>query len=201
MPDSLKELIRVMSFLPGIGEKTATKLAYFLLQANKNYVDNFSNSLQDLHDKIDICPVCGSFVNTGEWICRICAHPNRKKNLICVVEEYLDLVAIENLGIFDGVYHVLWGTLSPIQGIFASDLNFETLFSRIADGQDMELIIATNPNIQWEAAFAYIVQQLESRWLRHFLTISRPSRWLSSGYLEYADNMTLIHALRDRKIV
>jgi len=201
MPDSLKELIRVMSFLPGIGEKTATKLAYFLLQTNQNYLDNFSHSLKNLHEKIDVCPVCGSFINVWQWECSICANPKRKKNLICVVEEYLDLVAIENLGIFDGTYHVLGGTLSPITGVFAADLNFENLFSRIADGDNMELIIATNPNIQGEAAFAYIIQELEKRGLRRFLTISRPSRGLSSGYLEYADNMTLIHAMRDRKIV
>lgn len=110
------------------------------------------------------------------------------------------MLVIENAWVFDGVYHILGGAISPINGVFIWDLNFEKLFERIAHHRgDLELIIATNPNIEWEATLQYILWELEKRGLKKFVKISRLSRGLSSGYLEYADNITLINSLKERK--
>lgn len=133
-------------------------------------------------------------------MCEICSSEERQTNIICVVEEYLDMVTIENSKIFNGRYHILWGAISPINGIFIWDLNFENLFKRISDFDgDLELIMATNPNIEWEATVQYILGELEKRWLKKFVKVTRLSRWLSSGYLEYADNITLINSIKERK--
>lgn len=110
------------------------------------------------------------------------------------------MVTIENSKIFKGNYHILWGAISPINGVFIWDLNFENLFKRISefDGS-LELIMATNPNIEWEATVQYILSELEKRGLKKFVKVTRLSRGLSSGYLEYADNITLINSIKERK--
>jgi len=183
MPESLKKLINLISFLPWIWEKSATKLAFFLLNSNKNYLENLSTSLINLKDSISKCEICGSLVDRWNHICRICSSNIRNKNIICVVEEYLDMLTIENLWVFDWVYHILGWAISPINWIFIWDLNFESLFNKIKNStQNIELILATNPNIEWEATAQYIL-----------------SRWLSSGYIEYADNITLINSIKERK--
>ncbi len=200
MPESLKKLINIINFLPWIWEKSATKLAFFLLHSNKNYLENFSQALNHLHGSIAKCEMCGSLIDAGKHICEICASWDRQTNIICVVEEYLDMVTIENSKIFNGRYHILWWAISPINGVFIWDLNFENLFKRISDFDgDLELIMATNPNIEWEATVQYILGELEKRWLKKFVKVTRLSRWLSSWYLEYADNITLINSIKERK--
>lgn len=200
MPESIKKLIQILSFLPWIWEKSATKLAFFLLNSNKNYLQNFSQALWNLPNTIWKCEVCGSLVDHWNEICVICSWKKRNQDIICVVEEYLDMLVIENAWVFDWVYHILWWAISPINGVFIWDLNFEKLFERIAHHRgNLELIIATNPNIEWEATLQYILWELEKRGLKKFVKISRLSRGLSSGYLEYADNITLINSLKERK--
>jgi len=200
MPESLKKLINLISFLPWIWEKSATKLAFFLLNSNKNFLDNFANSLQNLKWSIKKCDICGILVDANVDICNICANSNRDHNLICVVEEYLDMISIENSKVFNWVYHILGGCISPINWIFIWDLTFENLFKRLNDKNTFtELIIATNPNIEWEATSNYITEQIEKRWLKKFVKLTRLSRWLSSGYIEYADNITLINSIKERK--
>lgn len=200
MPESLKRLINLISFLPWIWEKSATKLAFFLLNSNKNYLENISNTLLHLKTSVFKCENCWSLIDVEKKLCSICLSENRNKNIICVVEEYLDMISIENSKIFDGVYHILGGAISPMNWIFIWDLNFENLFKKISNIQtNIELIMATNPNIEWEATVQYIIGELEKRWLKKFVKLTRLSRWLSSGYIEYADNITLINSIKERK--
>ena len=200
MPEALKKLINTISYLPGIGEKSATKLGFFLLNANKSYLDSFKNSIDTIQTKIWRCEICQWLLDAWKMQCNICANDSREKRLICVVEEYLDMLTIEESGQFSWVYHVLGGAISPMNGVFIGDLSFEALFERIVwiDG-DVELILATNPNIEWEATNAYLKEEIAKRDIAFKTKITKLSRWLSSGYLEYADNITIINALRDRK--
>lgn len=200
MPESLKKLINLISFLPWIWEKSATKLAFFLLNSNKNYIENISNSLLNLKDSISKCEICGSLIDKWNHICHICSSNTRNKNIICVVEEYLDMLSIENLWVFEWVYHILGWAISPINWVFIWDLNFESLFKKIWNSnENIELIMATNPNIEWEATIQYIIWEIEKRWFKKFVKLTRLSRWLSSGYIEYADNITLINSIKERK--
>ncbi len=200
MPESLKKLIQMISFLPGVGEKSATKLAFFLLNSNKNYLENFANLLNNLKWSVGKCEKCWALVDAWKDLCNICLNNNRDKNLICVVEEYLDMLTIENSKIFNWTYHILGWAISPINWVFIWDLNFESLFKKISDfNWTLELIMATNPNIEWEATVQYILWELEKRWLKKFVKVTRLSRWLSSWYLEYADNITLINSIKERK--
>ncbi len=200
MPEVLKRLINNISLLPWIWEKTATKLAFFLLNAKTDYIENFKSSLDDLKSKIAKCPICGSLMNINQESCKICASTVREKNLICVVEEYLDLLTIEQTWWYNWVYHILGWSISPINWVFAADLNFKKLFARIENSEDkIELLIATNPNIEWEATTAYIKEEISKIWLSYKVKITRLSRGLSSGYIEYADNITILNAIKERK--
>lgn len=200
MPESLKKLINLIWFLPWIWEKSATKLAFFLLNSNKNFLQNLSSSLNEIQSSVKKCDMCWSLVDKNIDLCHICKSQSRKDDLICVVEEYLDMLTIENSQIFDWKYHILWWAISPINWVFIWDLNFEKLFERIQNHNwNMEILVATNPNIEWEATSMYIREQIEKRWLKKFVTLTRLSRWLSSWYLEYADNITLINSIKERK--
>ena len=202
MPDSLKKLINNISLLPWIWDKTATKLAFFLLNSKENYIKELSNNLVDIKSNVWRCEICGALTNIWDNFCAICSDDIRKKNLICIVEEYLDLLTIEQTWWFDWVYHVLWWSISPINWVFVADLNFKKLFSRIEWSEEkIELIIATNPNIEWEATLAYIKEEISAKWLNHKVKITRLSRWLSSWYIEYADNITILNAIKERKEV
>lgn len=200
MPESLKSLINTIWYLPWIWEKSATKLAFFLLNSNKNFINNFKENLTNIKEKIGFCENCNSLTNLWESFCSICSKQERSKNCICVVEEYLDMITIENSGWFNWVYHILGWAISPINWIFIWDLNFPKLFERILNSDDkVELILWMNPNIEWEATASYIKEEIVKRWLKYKVKITRLSRWLSSGYIEYADNITLINAIKERK--
>jgi recombination protein RecR len=202
MPESLKQLINSISYLPWIWEKSATKLAFFLLNANKNYIENLSNNLKNIKDKIGFCETCFSLCDKWKKACKICENETRDKNTIAVVEEYLDLLTIEETSGFNWVYHVLWWAISPINWVFIWDLRFKELFKRIEDADTkVEIILATNPNIEWEATSSYITEEIDKRKLKHKTKITRLSRGLSNGYIEYADNITLVNAIKERKEV
>ncbi|MDQ7009678.1 MAG: recombination mediator RecR [Candidatus Gracilibacteria bacterium] len=202
MPEALKNLINSISYLPGIGEKSANKLAFFLLNSNSNYLESFSQSLLNIKDKISQCKTCHSLIDLGQEECNICLNHSRNHNIIAVIEEYLDMQTIEQAGNFDGVYHILGGAISPINGTFVSDLNFNTLFERINNSEEkVEILLATNPNIEGEATTSYIIEMIEEKKLKHKTIITRLSRGLSSGYIEYADNITLANAIKERKII
>ncbi len=202
MPEALKQLINSISYLPWIWEKSATKLAFFILNSNKNFVENLSNNLLSIKDKVHFCKTCNSLADLWKENCNICESNSRDKTTIAIVEEYLDMLTIEESGWYKWVYHILWWAISPINWVFIWDLNFEQLFKKITDSDwKIELILATNPNIEWEATSTYITEEIEKRWLKYKTKVTRLSRWLSSWYIEYADNITLINALRERKEV
>jgi recombination protein RecR len=201
MPEALKRLIHSISLLPWIGEKTATRIAFFLLSTNKNFIEDFRVNLSNIKEKIGYCQNCHAITDSSRETCSTCENISRDTTKICVVEEYLDMLTVEQSGWYDGVYHILWWAISPINGVFVADLNFASLFLRIeqADMKKVEIILATNPNIEWEATSMYIKEQIEKRWLKHRVVLTRLSRWLSSWYIEYADNITLLNAMKERK--
>lgn len=200
MPEALKKLIQNISMMPWIGEKTATKIGLFLLQTNNFFIEDFQKNLWNIKTKIHHCQNCYSLTDNTNKICSICRNETRDPYIICIVEEYMDMLTIEWAGWYNGVYHILWGAISPINGVFVGDLNFKPLFERIEKSEKkVELILATNPNIEGEATSSYIKEEIEKRHLKHHTTITRLSRWLSAGYIEYADNMTILSAMKERK--
>jgi len=200
MPEALKRLINTISYLPWIWEKSATKLAFFLLNSNENFLNNFRNDLENIKNKITRCNICNSLCDIKKDTCSICLNESRDKYTIAIVEEYLDMLTIEQSGGYSWVYHILWWVISPINWVFVWDLNFLQLFKKIEESdKNLELILATNPNIEWEATMNYIKEEIERRWLKYKTRITKLSRWLSSWYIEYADNITLINAMKERK--
>ena len=202
MPEALKRLIHTISLLPGIWENRATKLAFFMLSANQNYLREFQENIASLKEKTGKCSTCGAITDAPKVICNLCENPTRNREEICVVEEYLDLLTLEQSGGYKGVYHILGGAISPMNGVFVWDLNFSKLFSRIEDApKKIEILIATNPNLEGEATASLLIEEIEKRKLKHKVRLTRLSRGLSSGYIEYADTLSLITALKERKEV
>lgn len=200
MPEALKKLINSISYLPWIWEKSATKLAFFLLNSNENYINNLKQDLSWIKEKISKCNICHNLCDITKDICSICTNNSRDNYTIAIVEEYLDLLTIEETWWYTWVYHILGWAISPINWIFVWDLNFVSLFKRIEESdKNLELILATNPNIEWEATVNYIKEEIEKKGLKYKTKITRLSRWLSSWYIEYADNITLINAMKERK--
>lgn len=194
MPEALKRLIDIIHFLPWIGEKTAAKLAFFLLKANKAYVTNFMKALWDIHEKVHECTHCHGLWDEIGVFCSICRDQKRIKREICVVEDYLDLLSIERTGVFHGLYHVLGGVISPIQWVSPEKLHFSSLFERIESEDIEEIILAMNPNIEWEATALYIMEHAPKN-----IKITRLSKWLPhAGSIEYADEITLLSAFKWR---
>lgn len=196
MPETLKRLIDMINFLPGIGEKTAAKLAFFLLKANPAYVKNFSKVLGELHTSVTECSVCHGMTDTEHTICKICSDAKRDKHLVCVVEDYLDMMSIERTWVYRWLYHVLGGAISPIQGVTPDKLQLASLFDRVStDDAISELILAMNPNIEWEVTALYITEHNP----KPSICISRLSKWLPhAGSIEYADEITLLSAFKGR---
>lgn len=177
VPESLKRLIQNISLLPGIGDNRAQKLAFFLLNANENYLRDFRGNLESIKEKTGKCHICGAITDAPKDICNICNDSRREQNSVCIVEEYLDMLTIEQSGGYKGVYHILGGAISPMNGIFVGDLNFSKLFRRIEDAEEkIELIIATNPNIEGEATTAFLLEEIEKRKLKYKVKITRLSR-------------------------
>jgi len=202
MPKELEKLILAISHLPGIWEKSATKLAFFLLNSNQNFNESLASSIKDIKSKVTYCKNCFSLCDLKQDFCEICKNNSRDSYTIAVVEEYLDLVMIEESWVFKWKYHILGWAISPINWVFIWDLRFKELFERIEKSdENVEIILATNPNIEWEATSSYIIEEIEKRKLKYKTKITKLSRWLSSWYIEYADNITLINALKERKEV
>lgn len=194
LPPSLKKLIDELSRLPGIGPKTAQRLAVHLLRSPNARIKPLGEALLSLQDGLDFCEECWHV--TEESPCSICSDESRDKTQVCVVEEVLDVIAIEKTGKFKGLYHVLHGVLSPIDGIGADQLKMQELFDRLKNHPEIkELVLATNPSLEGEATALYIQKQLgDSR-----VSVSRIARGLPIGAdLEYADSVTLGKALLHR---
>jgi len=195
VPRPVERLIEAFARLPGIGPKTASRLTYYLLRAAPHESEELAGALRDLRPTTRFCSRCHNITSLEQDPCAICVDPAREGGVICVVEDPLDVLAIERTGVFNGRYHVLHGALSPVEGIGPDELRLADLLERAASGEVQELIIATNPTLEGEATAMYIKQQLEGAPLR----ITRLARGLpSGGDLEYADSSTLTQALAGR---
>lgn len=193
IPEPVTRLIEAFSQLPGVGPKTASRLTYYLLRAPDETSQRLSEALAELKAHTRFCSVC--FNITVEDPCPICSDVNRDQSLIAVVEEPLDVLALERTNAFKGVYHVLHGAISPVNGIGPEDLRIRELVKRVDRGGVKEVIIATNPGLEGDATAMYIRRELTGRTLR----LTRLARGLPVGSdIEYADSMTLSGALLGR---
>jgi recombination protein RecR len=196
LPAPIQDLINALSRLPGIGPKTASRLTFYLLNAPEDLARDLAQALQTLKSGTAFCQTCFNITSTGREACEICASSERQAGLICVVEEPLDVIALERTGGYQGRYHVLNGALSPIEGIGPDDLKIQELLERVRTGQVEEVILATNPSMEGDATAMYLSQHLARLGVR----VTRLARGLPvGGDLEYADQSTLLRALSGRQ--
>jgi recombination protein RecR len=190
----VQDLIDELGRLPGVGPKSAQRIAFHLLQAEEPDVRRLAEVLVEVKARVKFCSIC--FNVSEEEQCRICRDPRRDQTVLCVVEEYKDVVAIERTREFKGRYHVLGGAISPIDGIGPEQLKVRELMIRLADGTVTELILATDPNLEGEATATYLTRMLKDL----DLTVTRLASGLPvGGDLEYADEVTLGRALAGRR--
>ena len=192
----IQDLIDELGRLPGIGPKSAQRIAFHLLDADADDVKRFAAVLTEVKAKVHFCSICGNV--TVDTECRICADPRRDPTVICVVEESKDVIAIERTREFRGRYHVLGGAISPIAGIGPDQLRIKELLQRLNDGSVTEVIIATDPNLEGEATATYLIRMLSTLGLR----VSKLASGLPvGGDLEYADELTLGRAFEGRTAI
>ena len=196
LPDPIQNLILALERLPGIGPKTASRLAFFLLRAPEEVSGSLAEALADIKTRIAFCQECFNITTAGRERCEICESSQRDGALICVVEEPLDVLAFERIGAYQGKYHILQGVLSPIEGINPDDLKISALLERVQRGGVKEVILATNPSMEGEATAQYLYPRLRAEGVR----VTRLARGLPvGGDLEYADQNTLLRALSGRQ--
>ena len=196
LPDPIQKLINAFERLPGIGPKSASRLAFYLLRAPDDISQDLSEALDGLKDKVAFCEECFNITEAGRTLCEVCENPKRDSSLICVVEEALDVLALERIGAYHGKYHVLHGVLSPIEGVGPDDIKVKGLIERVRRGGVKEVILATNPSMEGDATALYLQQQLHP----YRIQVTRLARGLPvGGDLEYADQNTLLRALSGRQ--
>lgn len=196
-PKALTNVIDALGHLPGVGPRTAERYAYFLFRSNKNLSKNISESLDNLHENVKLCPKTFVLIDADEEISNLYTDVSRDKETVLVVEQPLDIYAIEQTHEFHGTYHVLGGAISPIDGIRPEDLHIKELIKRVKDDEIKEVIIATNPSVEGEST-ALLLQKLLSENYPE-LKITRLARGLPLGIdLSYADQITLSAALNNR---
>jgi recombination protein RecR len=192
-PPPLEKLIKELSRLPGIGQKSATRIALYILNTKKELAEDLSASLLEVKEKIKFCSICFNF--TDDEPCSVCRDTNRSGNVICVVEGPGDQLAIEESGIFKGRYHVLHGVLSPLDGIGPEDLKIAELLSRLENEKVDEIVLALNPSTQGEATSSYLADLLARKDIR----VTRIALGVPvGGDLKYMDYMTLKHSFNSR---
>lgn len=196
-PKPLEELILYFKKLPGIGEKSAERLALSVVNFTNEDNEKFSNAIKRVNKNLQKCSICSNLTDADT--CNICSNKHRNHNVICVVEDYKSVFMFEKIGNFDGVYHVLNGLISPIEGINPEDINFNTLISRCNNNDnDIELILALKPSIEGEATSMYISKILKQQNIK----ISRLSYGIPMGAeIDYLDTLTIERALKDRQII
>ena len=194
LPEPLERLIAELSRLPGVGPKTAQRLAFHLLRADPERVERLAEVLVDLKARLGWCTIC---FNIAEGpLCTVCSSGRRDKSVICVVEAPLDVLAVERTGEYRGMFHVLHGVLSPIDNIGAEEIHVPELLNRLAAGEVKEVIVATNPDIEGEATAAYLHRAIAPFGIQ----VTRPAHGLPfGGDLEYADELTLARAMSGRR--
>ncbi len=191
--DPVTRLIQALTRLPGIGEKTASRLAFHILGSSEEYCRELAQAVLDVKEKIRLCSICLNI--TDQDPCRICADPNRSDEIVCVVEEPNDLYAIEKTGAFRGKYHVLHGVISPLDGIGPDEIRAEELFQRLRGGTVQEVILATNPVVEGDATALYLSERIKPLGVK----VTRIARGIPvGGDLEYTDSQTLSNALKGR---
>jgi len=200
LPKSIKNLIAAFERLPGIGPKSASRLVFYLLNTPEYYVAEIAQSLLAIKKEVKICRTC--FSVTEDEICSICSDEERNRKIVCVVERAIDVMAIENIGGYKGVYHVLGGVVNPLEHVSPDDLKINELINRVEKmdyGEEIEVILATNPTMEGEATALYIKKKLENL-NKENIKISRIGSGLPMGAdLEYADQATLSRAMEGRR--
>jgi recombination protein RecR len=192
----VQDLIDELGRLPGVGPKSAQRIAFHILSADPEDVERLASTLREVKERVKFCSICGNV--SEEEQCRICLDPRRDPAALCVVEESKDVVAIERTREFRGRYHVLGGAISPIEGIGPDDLRIRELLSRLADGTITEVILATDPNLEGEATATYLARMISPLGI----SVSRLASGLPvGGDLEYADEVTLGRAFSGRRTV
>ncbi len=196
LPEPVQNLITAFERLPGIGPKSASRLAFYLLRATNDSAQQLAEALTALKTSTGMCQVCFNITMAGQAVCDICSSSQRDESQVCVVEEPLDVLALERTGGFSGRYHVLHGVLSPIEGVGPDDLKIRPLIERVKAGVVREVILATNPSMEGDATALYLRNQL----LPFNVHVTRLARGLPvGGDLEYADQNTLLRALAGRQ--
>ena len=195
-PDSIKNLVESFKYLPGIGEKTAERLAFSILELEDEQISMFSDSLKEVKDKIHKCSHCNTL--TDEELCFVCNDPTRDNKVLCVVEDTKSVFLFEKLGMFHGKYHVLDGLISPLDGINPEDIGLSKLMDRINNEKFEEIIFAFKPGIEGETTALYIKKILEDLNIK----ITRLATGVPMGAdMEYIDSLTLERAIKDRKVI
>jgi len=191
---ALERLIETLAKMPGLGRKSASRLAYYLLKTDASFVQGLARDLVQLKERVKNCPVCGNY--TEEVPCRICIDRERDRSILCVVEEPKDLLSIELTRQYRGLYHVLMGVISPIDGVGPANLRIESLLARVREGGIREVIVATNPTVEGDTTAVYLSGLLKSL----PVMVTRLALGLPvGGDLEYADRLTLARALEGRR--
>ncbi|MFV0379367.1 MAG: recombination mediator RecR [Anaerorhabdus sp.] len=191
-PKAIEELIESFKILPGVGAKTAERFALYVIDCSEEELKRFSLALENLHTNLKVCSNCGNYCE--DEICKICSDSTRDKRVICVVESAKDIIAMEKTQEYNGHYHVLHGTISSIKGIFPEDINIDSLLSRIQN-DTKEVIIATNPTLDGETTAMYLEKVIGDK-----ILVTRIAHGLPMGaHLDYADELTLIKAMENRK--
>ncbi len=190
---TLERLVQHLSRLPGIGKKSASRIAYFILKSDQHFAEQLGEEIAQLKRRIRQCSICGNF--TEEDPCRICTDPGRDRSIVCVVEQSEDVLTIEQTNEYRGLFHVLSGVISPLDGVGPKDLTIDKLMQRLSDGRIEEVIIATNPTVEGDATAMYLLQLLAGEGVE----VSRLASGLPvGGDLEYADRLTLARSIRGR---
>jgi len=191
---AISKLVGVLTRLPGIGRKTAERLAYHILKEDLSFGQSLARAILDVKERIRFCSICGNL--TEEDPCSICENPQRNRKLICVVEEAKDIWSIEKIGTYSGMYHVLMGALSPLDGIGPEKLRIQELLRRVQEEKAEEVIIATDPNVEGDATALYLSRLLKPIGVK----VTRIASGLPvGGDLEYADSLTISKALTGRR--
>lgn len=198
LPKALENLIDALGALPGVGARTAERYAYYLFRADARVGDKLSEALDKIHTDVKICPVTYALIDAAEDVSSLYSDTARDKTVVAVVEEPLDIVALEKTKQFHGTYHVLGGAMSPIDGVGPEQLHIPELVARIKKDGVKEVILATNASVEGESTALYIQHQIQDSGLN--VTVSRLARGIPVGVdLEYADLITLTHALEGRR--
>ena len=198
LPIALEKLIEELGSLPGVGPRTAERYAYYLLRTRPASNEKLSRAIENIHKEVKTCPVTFALIDVKEDVSPLYDNPSRDKTLVAVVEEPLDIVALERTGQFKGTYHVLGGAISPIDGIGPEQLHIPELLQRIKIDDVKEIIIATNASVEGESTSLYLQKAISDAGID--IQLSRLARGLPVGVdLEYADQITLSHALEGRR--